>query len=631
MMRRVFLYFLFLPFWLSAQSPKDSAQIKAIVDTILGWKVSDPEKGRAKTAALIQKCKSFPNKKYLAQAYMLMGLFYDDVADYRTTKMYYDSSFSFYKKMNYALGIGQYYNNVGLISKKQSLFPEAVSAFTSGFRIADSLGNERLISQLSNNLGILYNDMEQPAKAVPYLERAAAIHKKNDNVEKLGMVYQNLAVSYELLNDFKKAIHVYQLSIKASESIGDSAILAYSYDNLGGLYFKQKQYAKAYDLHAKALNIAIAVEDKAQLALIYNNLSMACSKLEKRNEQLETAEKALKLSEETSSTKEKIRAFGNLSLYYQETGNVSEALKYKQKENDLIVTLFSENTAEATSESMVKYETEKKEKEKELLAQKNKIIELELENKERQNASKTKTIIILIVLFLLTALTIVFILLYNRVRRQKQHLEALANLRDERERISRDLHDNIGSQVSFIIHNLEWMQQELATKGIGEQNVIHSVNTAGRDLMQSIRETIWALKNDKITVENFGDRVYSSLKKYNDSPHIKVRVKQNIKQNNSISALESLNLLRIIQEAVNNAFKYSQSREILIDIEAGEHYKYFVRVKDNGIGMNMEQAAEKESYGLDNMKHRAQEIGADLIIESEPGKGTVITIKKELK
>jgi signal transduction histidine kinase len=603
--------------------------IKLLVDSVLQQRVSDANGAKAKAIKLVSRCKNFPNKKYLAQSYMLMGLFYDDAGDYSTTMKYYDSAGFYYRKINYVLGIGQYYNNTGLIFKKQNKFTESVEAFTKGFRIADSLGNERLLSQLSNNLGILYNDMEQPAKALPYLERTVAIHKKFENTAKLGMAYQNLAVSFELLNNFKKAIEVYQLSIKTSESIGDSSILQYSYDNLAGLYFKQKQAAKAYDLHKKALNIALAIDDRAQSGLIYNNISEVCSELGKREEQLQAAGHALEIAEEVSNTKERIRAFANLARYYEDIGDHKKALSFKQRENDLIVKLFSENAAEATSESMVKYETEKKEKEKELLEQKNKIIALELENKERVNASKTKTIIILIILFLLTVLIIVFIVLYNRVRRQKQHLESLAGLRDERERISRDLHDNIGSQVSFIIHNLEWVQQELTTKSQEEQKVIHSVNTAGRDLMQSIRETIWALKNDKITIENFGDRVYSSLKKYNDSPQIKVRVKQNVKQNNSISALESLNLLRIIQEAVNNAFKYSQSKEIIIEVEADERYKYFIKVSDNGVGMNIESVLQKDNYGIDNMKHRASEIGSEFVMDSAPQKGTVITIYKE--
>jgi signal transduction histidine kinase len=80
---------------------------------------------------------------------------------------------------------------------------------------------------------------------------------------------------------------------------------------------------------------------------------------------------------------------------------------------------------------------------------------------------------------------------------------------------------------------------------------------------------------------------------------------------------------RIAQESLNNIVKHSQATEANIDLFLAKD-KYTLQVSDNGRGFNILQT--RPGIGLDAMRERAQMVGAALEIDSEPGRGTKITV-----
>ncbi|HPD24992.1 MAG TPA: ATP-binding protein [Bacteroidia bacterium] len=82
----------------------------------------------------------------------------------------------------------------------------------------------------------------------------------------------------------------------------------------------------------------------------------------------------------------------------------------------------------------------------------------------------------------------------------------------------------------------------------------------------------------------------------------------------------ALNLYRICQEILNNAFKYANATEVKIDLQCEEE-KLFISINDNGIGFDITRQ-NKEQYGLQNIKKRAAEFGISLTLETEIHKGT---------
>jgi signal transduction histidine kinase len=217
---------------------------------------------------------------------------------------------------------------------------------------------------------------------------------------------------------------------------------------------------------------------------------------------------------------------------------------------------------------------------------------------------------------------------YKILRDEKEHQQKLVyegqlKLLHERANISRDLHDNVGSQLSVISSSLDNIGF-LAEKQKLTSEKVETVNEFVREAIQSLRDTIWATHQETFSLAEFRARVQQYILKYYyaESPKIAVNFEEN---DINLSSSKTLNLFRIIQESLNNAIKYANSTQISINLKLKENQVY-VEIIDNGIGFDVEKTKIDPHYGLLNMQKRVNEIEGKLMIKSEIGKGTKIEV-----
>jgi signal transduction histidine kinase len=227
-----------------------------------------------------------------------------------------------------------------------------------------------------------------------------------------------------------------------------------------------------------------------------------------------------------------------------------------------------------------------------------------------------------IVLLFLALLKRFQTLLKNQQEKLQMEIEGKIRLQNERERISRDLHDNVGAQLSYIISNIDHIVE---TKN-KDENRLEDVSDTAKSAISNLRETIWAINNEQLTVEDFYDRfkLYAT-NQIKNRPDVRLIFSENISQNPILNPNQALNLYRICQEALNNALKYANAQTLNVFIQASDTVFFKFSLKDDGIGFDLGKN-RGEGYGLKNMKARAQEIGADFNLQSERGKGTTIEI-----
>ena len=205
-----------------------------------------------------------------------------------------------------------------------------------------------------------------------------------------------------------------------------------------------------------------------------------------------------------------------------------------------------------------------------------------------------------------------------------RRLEQQQQVYSERERLSRDLHDSIGSQLSIILKHLEQVEpQELGQSPIR----LSAARESALLTMKQLRETIWALKKERITVSAMADRFESLVSRNLQGTGIRLKTDKRISADHEVEPILMLNLLRILQESVNNILKYSEADEVRLAIRSLPR-QLSLTISDNGVGFVVPENAEKESYGLSNIRKRAEQIGAQAEIDSESGKGTRIHILK---
>jgi signal transduction histidine kinase len=151
----------------------------------------------------------------------------------------------------------------------------------------------------------------------------------------------------------------------------------------------------------------------------------------------------------------------------------------------------------------------------------------------------------------------------------------------------------------------------------------HNLANALRSVTSNLRETIWALNQEKLTVQDISDKLKTYARNIFAYSDTKIKFEDHIENDETLNPAFALNLFRICQEVINNVFKHAKASELTIIITKNKTTT--IVITDNGVGFTKELAS-MESYGLTNLKVRADEINATLSIESEIHKGTKISI-----
>ncbi len=211
----------------------------------------------------------------------------------------------------------------------------------------------------------------------------------------------------------------------------------------------------------------------------------------------------------------------------------------------------------------------------------------------------------------------------RKYARQLQQLEQERRLKQERERISKDLHDSLGAYAQVMLYKTELLEQNADNP----QKLLSDLKFVSKDIITSLRETVWALKKDQYLAEDcllrIRNFVQPFMRYYED---IQFSVEGEAPQGMWLHYTRALNAVRMVQEAVSNSIKHASPTQVKVQSET-IHGRWKITVTDDGMGFDSTRMSSGESgNGLHNMKYRAAESGFDLIVESEPQKGTVITI-----
>jgi signal transduction histidine kinase len=232
---------------------------------------------------------------------------------------------------------------------------------------------------------------------------------------------------------------------------------------------------------------------------------------------------------------------------------------------------------------------------------------------------------------ILLAVTAWVVLLGRRLREQifitRQKLKHSAVL-EERNRIARELHDTLEQELAGIT-----MQLDLATDCFQQaprvaQQALQTARDMSRHSMVEARRSVWDLRCQLL---EHGDLV--SAMSHILEPLISAdRAKVNVTIKGTpvrLPGQKEMNLLRIGQEAAANALKHGRPRNVNIEL-LYTSTAVCLNVIDDGCGFAASQAAPTGHFGLLDMRERAHSMGTELNVESEPGRGTHISLNVPL-
>jgi len=223
-------------------------------------------------------------------------------------------------------------------------------------------------------------------------------------------------------------------------------------------------------------------------------------------------------------------------------------------------------------------------------------------------------------------------------RRLRQKLEQLKQQRAiarERERIAKDIHDDLGAGLTQIL-----LQSSLARRGTqGQvQTDFTQIADTARELVRAMDEIVWAIDPENDTLDGLVTYLGKFVEDFVTATGKRCRIVLPPQlPAHSISAEARHNLYLAIKEALNNAIKHSGASEISFQLKIQPQTFTFV-IKDNGSGFDPSTESSQPAddtrissgHGLRNIVQRLEAVGGACAILSEPGKGTAVELSLAL-
>jgi len=455
------------------------------------------------------------------------------------------------------------------------------------------------------------------ARAKEYMKLGIGIAEMIDLKELLAGSYDNFGVIHEQESNLDSAMYYYQKALSIKHSLNDSTGIPYSLNHIAGIFALKKDYEEALKYLAdsdkyrekekgefgRALNLVLYGE-------IYNNMG----DIESSTRYFEDClDKSL-----YNKNKDLIRyCYSRLTNLYELQRDFEKAFLCQKSFIAYHDSLLNIETNSKIAELEIAYETEKKDRQ---------IMENEVIIRRRTTLLGFTSIFIIV----LSVFTFLIYKIQLLKRKQiHQEMELKNNIRqaglkkkitEEKLRIARELHDNIGSHLTLIVSSLDNMIYNKSGNNTSER--LRELSNIGRNTLRELRISIWAMKEEKGQL----DKLIIKLNEYKhqiqktiQSPRI--HVLNNIEEPVVLNSLQMLNLFRISQEAVQNAIKHAEATQVQIIFDVAEN-GFIMQITDDGRGFNLQKCIAGE--GIKNMKYRCENTGGVFVIFSSD-KGTNIS------
>ena len=515
-------------------------------------------------------------------------------------------------------------------------FPEAISMGFKSLEYNKKNNFQDNVLRDMSHIGYVYDRLYEFKESIKWNREALKLALKLNNKDGQARCYGRIGIAYDELAEkdnfnktlFDSALYYNQKAAKISEETGDLSFARTTYSNIGNTYSKLKDYTKAEAYTLKSLAVP-GFEDRKGVTLV--NLGKIYLETNRYKEAKKMLDSALQNTLHYGTRKYRLEAYYRYHELDVKQGNYKSALSNYIKYKSIEDSLLNETKIRQIAEIGERYKTA--EKERQISVQRAELAEqgLTIQKRNYQLYAVLGSTLILV---------LIGYLFYNQQKLKNRQLkkenelkdallkiETQNKLQEQRLRISRDLHDNIGAQLTFIISSIDNLKYGFDIKDEKLTQKLDGIGSFASSTIDELRDTIWAMNKSEISFEDLQSRISNYIDKAHlsdDKINFSFSVDENVDLDKTFTSLEGMNIYRIIQEAIHNSIKHGQATEIKVGVKKGKDGLQF-EITDNGIGFELTKV--EAGNGLINMKKRAHEISAELSIRSKSMEGTNITFK----
>lgn len=498
-------------------------------------------------------------------------------------------------------------------------YDESVDVHLRATRLLEDLDMDRDLALAYGDFGYQMKRRDLP-RAMEYMRRGIAIAERVDFLDGLCALYDNYGVMHYLAGDPDSAAHYYRRALALKISLDDAVGIPYSLNNLSGIHMERGEFAAAESLLVRSDAYRNAPDADAYGRLVN---SVQWGDLNAQRGDLAEAARYYRRSLAMPGADEQgylvSYCLDQLTALAEARGDWQEAFRYLHLSVAHRDSMVNVETNERIAALEIEFETEKKDR---------RIAESQLAIEERN-----RQVTVLVALAVVLAALAAGLTRYQQLKRkqlQRDHewrsrlrrAEYDQRMADEKLRIARELHDNVGAQLTFLISSLDNL-----SRGAGADDLprrLADVGEFGRTTLDDLRQTVWAMRHEDEGLEALVHKLNELKRQCAASDHaVELEIARDEAAESSVSSTRMLAMFRIVQEAVQNAVKHADAERIVVRLETSAA-GVSVSVTDDGTGFDPDATSRRS--GLANMADRCRETGGEFDLRSG-GDGTCISCR----
>ena len=490
-----------------------------------------------------------------------MGLAAFRLGHYGQSLSYNLRALEIFKANNIQVYVGQTLSSIGNIHDANKMYDVAIDYYKEAEQIAEELGDMNGYATALNNQGHSLQNLKQYKSAEVKLKAANEQIQKLQNPQKLGLSYQTLGLNALYDNRPAEGRAYYKKALDNFRQIGYAEGLCAININIAECFLSEYNSDSAELYINEAQEIANETQSFFQQQLVY---------------------KAMVRLETLKGNYEKVDDYFNRYIAINDS-------------------IYNIETNQAIADMKVKYDTDQKTK--------------ALENEKLKSRNSQLWLLMAVVIIVLLVIIVLFLNYRRKLQAEKLKVEGYESLEKERTRIARDLHDNLGAELSLISSKIE-IEMFKSNNAVFQEN-LGTISEVSKNANHQLRETIWSIHKSNLTVKELKEKIESFAERVVDDNPIDIAVTSS-ESDYMYTPAVALNLFRMAQEAINNSLKYAEASQLMVNIKPDQ-----LTIVDNGKGFDIEVV--RRGYGLNNIDQRTKDINGKLELLS--GKeGTTVRI-----
>lgn len=581
---------------------------------------------------------------------------------------------------------GSTLNKICNIYFEQQNFDEAVKTGLEALEFHKKSGNTNDEIWVYITLANIFYNQNNFQKSHEYYDRALELSLSSGIKNRITRIYLEKGNAYLLEKRMDDANTYFEKAMTSAKASNSEYYTMASNSGFADLYYEKKDYLRSISYARTGLEIGEKLKATTDLPYLINLIGMNYYHAGNVDSARYYATKSYTQSVAINDIKKVMDAADLLAKINEKSGDYANALKYFREYKSLQDSIFNAEKSRIIIEAESKFQTAQKQEEIQRLLSEQKIARLILEQREQQlklEASKAmskanelqlaeragkikdlelieiklnednqkkqillqqaelemgkknldlanqinskekslRNVSLIAVLITLIAAYLLFVH-FNRKRRDEKRMSLI----EERLRISRELHDDLGSTLSSISVYSD-VAKNRALKNAGNEEVLNKISYASRDLIDKMSDIVWSLNPGNETIDQLKNRMlaFAAMMLSPNGISFQFDFDKDLLPM-VLSPEKRKNVFLIFKEAIHNIVKHAEAKNVEVVLKKSDQWLQ-LSITDDGVGFpTMTNGNGLGGNGLHNLKARAKDIGGEIKLLGNKPRGAVVEL-----